>query len=74
MIALRFYGRRDIRLEELPKPKPQDDEVLIRVTDAGISQTQINEFVEGPYHKQRPTSSYKQKHPVDTMPRVWWHS
>jgi (R,R)-butanediol dehydrogenase/meso-butanediol dehydrogenase/diacetyl reductase len=49
MIALRFYGRRDIRLEELPKPKPQDDEVLIRVTDAGISQTQINEFVEGPF-------------------------
>lgn len=49
MLALRFYDQRDIRLEEIPKPKPQKNEVVIKVTDAGISQTQINEFVEGPF-------------------------
>ena len=49
MLALRFYGQRDIRLEEIPPPAPQQDEVLIQVTAAGISQTQINEFVEGPF-------------------------
>jgi len=49
MLALRFYDRRDIRLEEVPIPETGDDEVLIRVTDAGISQTQINEFIEGPF-------------------------
>jgi len=49
MLALRFYGRRDIRLEKMEKPKLQKDEVLIRVIAAGISQTQINEFVEGPF-------------------------
>jgi len=49
MLALRFYDQRDIRLEDISKPKPKKDEVLIKVTDAGISQTQINEFVEGPF-------------------------
>lgn len=49
MKSLMFYARRDIRIEEVPKPRPTDDEVLIRVTDAGLSQTQINEFIEGPF-------------------------
>lgn len=49
MLALRFYNQRDIRLEDIKEPQIKDDEVLIRVTDAGISQTQINEFVEGPF-------------------------
>ncbi|WP_457621275.1 alcohol dehydrogenase catalytic domain-containing protein [Persephonella sp.] len=49
MLALRFYNQRDIRLENLPKPKPEKEEVLIKVTQAGISQTQINEFIEGPF-------------------------
>ncbi len=49
MVALRFYDQRDIRLEDIPKPSPKKGEVLIRVTDAGLSQTQINEFVEGPF-------------------------
>jgi len=49
LLALRFYNQRDIRLENLKKPKPKKDEVLIKVTQAGISQTQINEFIEGPF-------------------------
>ncbi len=49
MKALRFYGKRDIRLEEIPKPIPKEEEVLLKVTDAGISQTQINEFMDGPF-------------------------
>lgn len=49
MLALRYHGRRDIRLETLPRPTPAPGEVLLRVTDAGLSQTQINEFMEGPF-------------------------
>ena len=49
MKALLYYGERDIRLEEIPVPSPQFDEVLIKVTHAGISQTQVNEFIEGPF-------------------------
>ena len=49
MRALRFYNQRDIRLEDVDKPMPGDGEVLIKVTHSGISQTQVNEFMEGPY-------------------------
>jgi len=48
MLALRYHGRRDIRFETLERPVPKPGEVLIQVTDAGLSQTQINEFMEGP--------------------------
>lgn len=49
MKALRYYDQRDIRLERVEKPVPGMGEVLIRVTDAGLCQTQINEFIEGPF-------------------------
>lgn len=49
MKALVYYGSRDIRLEEVEKPTPGPNDVLIRVTHAGISQTQVNEFIEGPF-------------------------
>ncbi len=48
MKALIYYGQRDIRLEDIPLPTPAKNEVLINVTDAGICQTQLNEFMEGP--------------------------
>ena len=49
MKALVYYGNRDIRLEDVPRPKPGPDELLIKVTDAGLCQTQVNEFMEGPF-------------------------
>ena len=47
--ALLYYGQRDIRLEEIAVPKCGPDEVRIKVTHSGISQTHINEFIEGPF-------------------------
>lgn len=49
MKALVYYGNRDIRLEEVLQPEPGADELLIKVTDAGLCQTLVNEFVEGPF-------------------------
>ncbi len=49
MKVLRYYTQRDVRFEELEIPEPKADEVRIRVSDVGLCQTQINEFVEGPY-------------------------
>ncbi|MDG3086100.1 alcohol dehydrogenase catalytic domain-containing protein [Vibrio hannami] len=49
MKALLYYNRRDIRFEELSVPKVEPHQVLIKVTDAGLSQTQVNEFIEGPF-------------------------
>lgn len=57
MKALTFHDRRDLRLEEHPTPEPGPGEVRLRVTDAGLSQTQINEFMEGPFiinHEPHP--------------------
>ncbi|MDL1963492.1 MAG: alcohol dehydrogenase catalytic domain-containing protein [Deltaproteobacteria bacterium] len=49
MKALVYYRNRDIRLEDVPQPEPGPDELLIKVTDAGLCQTQVNEFIEGPF-------------------------
>ncbi|NPA11299.1 MAG: alcohol dehydrogenase catalytic domain-containing protein [Epsilonproteobacteria bacterium] len=61
MKALRFYSQRDIRIEDVPIPEIGEDDVLIKVLRAGISQTQVNEFVEGPFFIDRvliPSQEY----------------
>lgn len=69
MKALMYYNQRDIRLEDLYKPEPGNGQVLLRVTDAGLCQTQINEFVEGPFviNKERHKRTGK------AMPMVVGH-
>ena len=47
MLAAVFYGPRDIRLEEIPEPSPQADEVLVRVRQAGICGSDLNRFHYG---------------------------
>lgn len=49
MQALLYYNQREIKLTDVDIPIPKEDEVLIKVTDAGLCQTQVNEFIEGPY-------------------------
>lgn len=49
MQALMYYDQRNIKLNDINIPVPEKDEVLIKVTDAGLCQTQVNEFIEGPY-------------------------
>ena len=49
MKALMYYGRRQISLEDLDLPRPGAGQLVLRVTDAGLSQTQVNEFIEGPF-------------------------
>lgn len=49
MKALFYYDQRNIQLNEVDIPEPEKDEVLLKVTAAGLCQTQINEFIEGPF-------------------------
>lgn len=49
MRALRFYDQRDLRLEDIPVPAVKPNELRIKVKAAGLSQTQINEFIDGPF-------------------------
>lgn len=48
MKAWRFYGRRDLRLEEVKLSQLAKDEVLIQVSRAGVCQTDLDEFIFGP--------------------------
>lgn len=48
MRALRYHGRSDVRLEELPEPSPGPGEVLIRVAYNGLCGSDVHEYFEGP--------------------------
>ncbi len=48
MRAARWYGRRDIRLEDVAPRSPASGEVRIRVDCAGICATDLHEYTHGP--------------------------
>ena len=48
MKALRYYGRRDMRLEDVPIPRPADDEARLRIYYASICQTDVERWWHGP--------------------------
>ena len=48
MKAIVYHGNKDIRLEDIPEPSPAPGEVKIRVTNASICATDIEEWQFGP--------------------------
>lgn len=48
MRAARYYGNRDLRLEDVPEPVLRRDELLLRVQVAGICGTDVHEYYDGP--------------------------
>jgi (R,R)-butanediol dehydrogenase/meso-butanediol dehydrogenase/diacetyl reductase len=46
--AVRWHGRDDVRLDEVPVPVPTDTEVLIRIEAVGICGTDVDEVRQGP--------------------------
>jgi L-iditol 2-dehydrogenase len=59
MMAAVFYGPRDIRIERVARPSPNDDEALIAVRSCGICGTD-NHLWEGTF-------------PIDVVPRILGH-
>ena len=47
MKAARWYGKQDIRIENLEVPKPAADEALIQVKRCGICGTDLHEYIHG---------------------------
>lgn len=47
MRAVRFYGTQDVRIEEIEKPVPKEDEVLIKVIYAGICGSDLHIYKKG---------------------------
>src|SRR5690606_33907560 len=48
MRAAVLYGRRDLRVEEVPVPRPGPGEVLLRVRALGVCGTDAAEYAHGP--------------------------
>jgi (R,R)-butanediol dehydrogenase/meso-butanediol dehydrogenase/diacetyl reductase len=48
MKALRWYGRRDLRYEDIPEPSPGPGQLKIKVSLAGICGTDLKEYTDGP--------------------------
>ncbi len=49
MKALRWYGRKDLRYEDVPEPSPEPGQLKIKVTLAGICGTDLKEYATGPH-------------------------
>ncbi len=48
MRAALYYGRRDVRLEDVPEPTPGVNEVKLRVLYNGICGSDLHEYYDGP--------------------------
>jgi len=48
MRAAVFYGREDLRLEDVPEPSPQRGEVKLRIFYNGICGSDLHEYYDGP--------------------------
>ena len=48
MRAVRYYGQKDIRVEEIEAPTAGPGEVLIDIAWCGICGTDLHEYLEGP--------------------------
>jgi (R,R)-butanediol dehydrogenase/meso-butanediol dehydrogenase/diacetyl reductase len=46
--AVRFHGARDLRVEDLPRPRPDTGEVAVDVAWCGICGSDLHEFRHGP--------------------------
>ena len=44
MLAAKYYSNTDIRLEDIPKPKITDGEILVKVAASGICGTDVMEW------------------------------
>lgn len=56
MRAARFYGQKDIRIDDVPIPQVGPNQVLIEVEWCGICGSDLHEYVTGKYYKPGPTS------------------
>ena len=48
MLALRYHGNKDLRLEDIPDPSPGPGEVRVRCRYTSICATDIEEWQYGP--------------------------
>lgn len=47
MKAARYYGKEDVRVEDVPIPEPEPNECLVEIEWAGICGTDLHEYLAG---------------------------
>ncbi|WP_320121762.1 alcohol dehydrogenase catalytic domain-containing protein [uncultured Sphaerochaeta sp.] len=68
MKAARWYGNKDIRIEDVPKPSvTKDDDVLIEIEWCGICGTDLHEYAEGPVYIQEESHILTGQKPPITL-------
>src|SRR4051795_9048571 len=58
MKAARFHGRGDVRVEDVPEPRPGPGQVQIAVEWCGICGTDLHEFLDGPIFAPTPQAPH----------------
>src|SRR4051812_33792750 len=58
MKAARFYGRGDVRVEDVPEPRPGPGQVQVAVEWCGICGTDLHEFLDGPIFAPTPQAPH----------------
>jgi len=48
MKAAQFYGKADVRVTDVPKPEPKENDVLIDIEWCGICGSDLHEYIMGP--------------------------
>lgn len=47
MRAARFYGRKDIRVDDVPRPKAGPGQVIVEIEWCGICGSDLHEYIMG---------------------------
>jgi (R,R)-butanediol dehydrogenase / meso-butanediol dehydrogenase / diacetyl reductase len=58
MQALRWHGPKDVRLDEVPAPRPAAGEVVVEVAACGLCGSDLHEYLHGPVYIP------KKRHPL----------
>ncbi len=69
MLAALLYGNRDLRIEEVPEPKPGPGEVKLAVAHNGLCGTDLQEYFSG------PLACTSEPHPLTggVLPQIMGH-
>lgn len=74
MKAAQFFGRRDLRVIDVPKPEAKDNEAIVNIEWCGICGSDLHEYIAGStitflarssaYLEQAPWSFHRRGNPI----------
>lgn len=62
MMAARFHGQKDIRIDDIPEPRLRPGAVKLKVAWCGICGTDLHEYLEGPLFIPAPGKPHPLSH------------